>query len=273
MMLSMVKKAGGRVLSSPSDDDGLSVRGVSFTYAAAPSPTLLDFSVNVPRGSISALLGPSGSGKTTLLNLLAGYLVPDQGQCFLGQARLDGPSPDRFPIYQSDGLLPWFTVADNVRLVTLLADGSPPCDDTEVERCLSSVGLPLELLHKYPKVLSGGMRKRCELARILHAKPSVILADEPFSSLDVVARYELYEVLKVIQAHNSMTILLSTHDIHEALYLAEYLFVLKGLHSQSRPHAIHNTLCGQRDALQVTPEEYSALYQDVLLAMRSTVSE
>jgi NitT/TauT family transport system ATP-binding protein len=172
----------------------------------------------VTRGEFVALVGPSGCGKTTLLNLCSGWLQPTSG----GVHR---PARLRM-VFQQDGLFPWLTVSGNVRLgVRHLPEGSRR--DARTAELLALVGLAGFEDH-YPHQLSGGMRQRVELARAIGGDTDLLLMDEPFSSLDYLARLRMRGELARLLREQPRTVVLVTHDIEEAAQLADRIFVLSG---------------------------------------------
>ncbi len=188
---------------------------------------LSDVSFQVERGRIVSLVGPSGSGKSTIVNLLAAFERPTDGLI-----RIQGCAPRtlRPPVrvgvvQQSDSLFPFRTVFDNVAFGARRngLDGSDLHD--AVNRWLSRVGLA-EFANKWPRELSGGMKRRAELARALAYEPDILLLDEPFSSLDVLMREEMHDLLLTICADRVRTVLFATHDVEEAVFLSEEVLVL-----------------------------------------------
>ena len=187
---------------------------VGHTFGAVH--VLNDVSLFVWRGEFVALVGPSGCGKTTLLNLCSGWLQPTTGA-------VDRPARVRM-VFQQDGLFPWLTVGENVHLgLRHLAD-----HDERRRRTRALVGLiGLELFERhYPHQLSGGMRQRVELARALGGDTDVLLLDEPFSSLDYLARLKMRSELARLLREQPRTVVLVTHDIEEAAQLADRVLVL-----------------------------------------------
>jgi NitT/TauT family transport system ATP-binding protein len=179
----------------------------------------------IDRGEIVALIGPNGSGKSTLLRVAAGLLRPDRGEALLDGQRIDQPSPRLGLVFQEPRLLPWRSTAANVAYPLELA-GMPANERRErVEPVLRTVGLERAgaLL---PRELSGGMRQRAALARALAMEPSVLLLDEPFSALDELTRERLNLELLELAAAARTTMVVVTHSVQEAIFLADRVVVL-----------------------------------------------
>jgi ABC-type nitrate/sulfonate/bicarbonate transport system ATPase subunit len=188
-------------------------------------PVLRDLSFSVRAGETVALLGPSGCGKTSLLNIVAGFLQPTGGVALCNGREIAGPGPDRGVVFQSYALFDWMTVEDNIAF-SLRCAGRPRDEQREVaQRMARLVGLG-GFEKSYPYQLSGGMRQRCGLARVLAAGPSVMLMDEPFAAVDVQTREALQEEILRIQASTGCTILFVTHSIDEAVFLGSRILLM-----------------------------------------------
>ncbi|MCR5288976.1 MAG: ATP-binding cassette domain-containing protein [Treponema sp.] len=176
---------------------------------------LKDFSLSIERGKISVLIGPSGCGKSTLLNIIAGLEEIDTGTlCWTHTP------PDKIGyVFQEDRLLPWFTVGQNIKAVDSFGN------DERVLHYLKAVGLE-GFENYYPSELSGGMRQRCAIARALYYGSDFLLMDEPFSSLDYIIRQKLISDTLEISKTEGTTILFVTHDLEEAMKIADTIFVL-----------------------------------------------
>src|SRR5262249_39677221 len=176
-------------------------------------------------GEFRVLLGPSGCGKSTLLRMVAGLDRPDSGEILVNGEPIKGPSKDRGMGFQKYTSFPWLTVADNIAY-GLKINGVPDKQRVEtVDRLLKAVGL-MEFAHVYPETLSGGMQQRVAIARTLALRPSVILMDEPFGALDAQTRSEMQQLLLQIWDETACTILFVTHDVEEAVYLADRIFIM-----------------------------------------------
>jgi len=199
---------------------------VSFPAGRGARLTALDgVDLVVEPGEVVALIGPNGSGKSTLLRIVAGLLAPDRGVALLDGQRIDGPDPRVGLVFQEPRLLPWRTTAANVAYPLELAGVDPVQRRTRVATLLETVGLEAAA-GQIPSQLSGGMRQRAALARTLALQPGVLLLDEPFSALDELTRERLNLELLALTAQAPTTVLLVTHSVHEAIFLADRVVVL-----------------------------------------------
>ena len=176
-------------------------------------------------GEFRVFLGPSGCGKSTILNIVAGLFPPTTGEALVRGQRVTGPGPDRGMVFQSYSSYPWLTVLDNVAFGLMLR-GVPRRDREGAARTwIKKVGLEGSE-RKYPRQLSGGMRQRVAIARTLAARPQIILMDEPFGALDVQTRLGMQNLINELWEEIEGTILFVTHDIAEAVYLADKIHIL-----------------------------------------------
>jgi NitT/TauT family transport system ATP-binding protein len=205
----------------------ISLDHVSFSYPGARGRSALrNVSCSVSKGEICALVGASGSGKTTILRLIAGLLQPSEGAVFVNGEAVDQPSRRVGVVFQeySRSLLPWRTVTENVALAFANQNGHRPSGD-DIARPIEAVGLSA-VRDRYPWELSGGMQQRVAIARALALNSEVILLDEPFGSVDAVARFALEDLLLTTAVRFGLTVLLVTHDIDEAIYMADRVLVM-----------------------------------------------
>ena len=176
-------------------------------------------------GEFRVLLGPSGCGKSTLLRMVAGLDRPDSGEILVNGEPVHGPGKDRGMVFQKYTSFPWLTVEENIAY-GLKINGVPEAQRKEtVGHLLKAVGLT-EFAGVYPETLSGGMQQRVAIARTLALRPSVILMDEPFGALDAQTRSEMQQLLLEIWDETACTILFVTHDVEEAIYLADRIFIM-----------------------------------------------
>jgi NitT/TauT family transport system ATP-binding protein len=187
---------------------------------------LSDVSLAVAEGEFVALVGPSGCGKTTLLNIVAGLLPYDLGAVAIDGTRITGPGVDRAVVFQHSSLLPWRTIAGNIRYgMELQKRFDAETMRQRTEYFVSLVGLAGFERH-YPSELSGGMQQRVNLARALASDPVVLLMDEPFAALDAQTREHMQAELLKIWSQARKTVLFITHQINEAIYLADRVAVM-----------------------------------------------
>jgi NitT/TauT family transport system ATP-binding protein len=182
-------------------------------------------SLTVQEGEFVSLVGPSGCGKTTLLNMIAGFIAPSRGEILLDGRSVKGPGPDRGVVFQAFALFPWKTVLDNVAFGPKMR-GVPRAERERIAReYVALVGLT-GTEGRYPAELSGGMQQRVGVARALANRPDVLLMDEPFASVDAQTRMTLQEELTRIWQDRRPTIVFVTHDVEEAVFLANRVVVL-----------------------------------------------
>ncbi|AWB19534.1 ABC transporter ATP-binding protein [Methylobacterium currus] len=186
---------------------------------------LEDVTVSIPSGQFVCLLGPSGCGKSTLLNAIAGFSPLSRGEIRMNGRPVVDPGPDRGMVFQEYALFPWMTVEQNIRFGLDIKGMARPEADAVVARIAATLGLS-DFLGRFPKELSGGMRQRVAIARILALDPPVMLMDEPFGALDALTRRTLQDELLRIWAEYRKTIVFVTHSIEEAIYLADRIVVL-----------------------------------------------
>jgi nitrate/nitrite transport system ATP-binding protein len=197
------------------------IAGLGKTYdtPAGPAVIVADFTLTVQEGEFVCLIGHSGCGKSTVLSILMGLNTPTTGGVAIGGREVRGPGTDRGVVFQSATLLPWMSVRDNVRLACEQVAGAGPARARAQAR-LSAVGLP-DAGDRYPRELSAGMQQRVGIARAFALDPRLLLLDEPFSLLDALTRMELQDALMALWETTRKTVIMVTHDIDEALLLAD----------------------------------------------------
>lgn len=209
-------------------NDLLISQNVAYSYPGSGDrpPVLSDFSLSVREGEFFCLLGPSGCGKTSILNLLAGFTMPDAGNITLAGQPIHGPDADRGVVFQNDdALFPWLTALENVSF-GLKMRGIKASRRQELARdILKTVHLDGHE-NKYPTEMSGGMKQRVQIARVLVNDPKILLMDEPFGAVDAQTRARLQDELAVIWQRTNKTILFITHDIAEAILLGDRIGVV-----------------------------------------------
>ena len=214
-------------ISHRSSDPLLVVEHISkvFLLNESPHQVLDSMSFCAHPGEMICIVGRSGCGKTTLLNILAGFDSPTSGHAAMNGEIICTPGPDRCVVFQEDTLFPWLSVEENIAfgLKNILKKS---CRKKEVDRYLELVGLQ-NFRHYLPREISGGMKQRVALARVLIMSPQVLLMDEPFASLDYHTRREMQELLVNLWEELQHTILFVTHDIDEAITLADTIIVME----------------------------------------------
>jgi sulfonate transport system ATP-binding protein len=193
-----------------------------FHTASQPLPVLRNVSLTIHPGEFVCIVGGSGCGKTTLLRIVAGLETDFEGTVSLDGHRITGPSLERGVVFQEHRLLPWLTVRENVAFGKIEKDKAA---SSGVSHYLELVGLS-EFADAYPHQLSGGMSQRVAIARALAGQPEVLLLDEPFAALDALTRTRMQEELLRIWQAQRTTVLLVTHDIEEAVFLADRIIVM-----------------------------------------------
>ena len=171
------------------------------------------------------ILGPSGCGKSTLLNMVAGFDAPTRGRVLAGGAAVEAPDPRRAVVFQEAALFPWYTVHENATFGPKTCGVPVAAYAPRVARVLEQVGLT-GFEHHYPAELSGGMKQRVAIARVLVMEPEMLLMDEPFGSLDAQTRSVMQELLLSVWERSQQTVLFITHDVEEALLLADSVSVM-----------------------------------------------
>lgn len=211
------------------------IENVSKVYPTPQGPytVLEEVNLAVKEGEFICVIGHSGCGKSTLLNMVSGFATPTTGQVLVNGKPVTQPGPDRMVVFQNYALLPWLTVFENVYLA--VDSVNPEMREAQkreiVREHLAMVGLS-EAENKKPTQISGGMKQRASIARALSIRPEVLILDEPFGALDAITKEELQEELLKIWNDHRCTVLMITHDIDEALFLADRLVMMT-----NGPHA------------------------------------
>jgi sulfonate transport system ATP-binding protein len=222
--------APSRRSASPAQSEGaggvrLSGLYKTFQVDGRPLPVLQDISLDFQPGAFTALVGPSGCGKSTILRLIAGLDTPDSGEVCLDGRPISGPGLERGLVFQEHRLLPWLTVQQNVALSLEATDLTKADKARLVQEYIALVGLA-GFERAYPRQLSGGMAQRGAIARALASRPEVLLLDEPLGALDSLTRAKLQQELLRIWRQQQVTMIMVTHDIEEAVFLADRIVVM-----------------------------------------------
>jgi NitT/TauT family transport system ATP-binding protein len=229
--------------------------GISARYGAAT--VLQDINLELPGGQVTCLIGASGCGKTTLLHVIAGLVPYSSGTLWVAGKAVEGPGPDRVMVFQDDAVFPWLTVRENaeyglrVKGVTKVVRKQRVAEVLRLVRLSGKDGL-------FPKQLSGGMRKRVDLARALAVEPQVLLMDEPYGALDAITKEHLQLEFLNITARSTMTVLFVTHDLEEAIFLGDRVVVMSA--NPGRIHSLINVpFSHPREASLKRSAEFQAL--------------
>lgn len=225
-VISMYGRKTGR--NSVQDKPGrIQIQEVSIVFGsgADQNRAVNETNLVVEPGEFVCILGPSGCGKSTLLNSVAGYVTPTTGQVLVDNEKIIGPGPDRGMVFQQYSLFPWKTVHQNIAFGPKLAGCSADECSSIANTFLGMIGLTT-IANKFPAELSGGMQQRVGIARALANYPRVLLMDEPFGALDAQTRIMMQENLLNIWSEFGTTVLFVTHDVDEAIFLADRILVM-----------------------------------------------
>ncbi|WP_395401962.1 ABC transporter ATP-binding protein [Pseudoduganella sp. UC29_106] len=205
----------------------IDVKGVNkvFKTDSREVIALKDIKLQIPQGQFVCLLGPSGCGKSTLLNAIAGFSLPSSGEITADGQLITGPGPDRGMVFQEYALFPWMTVEKNIAFGLEIKGMAKAEIDARVSQLLAMLSLS-DFRHRFPKDLSGGMRQRVAIARVLALDSPIMLMDEPFGALDALTRRNLQDELLRIWSELKKTIIFVTHSIEEAIYMADRIIVM-----------------------------------------------
>jgi len=234
--------------------------------AVGPVTALDGIDLTIGGGEFACLLGPSGCGKSTLLNILAGFEAATAGEARVRGEPVEKPGPDRAVVFQEAALFPWASVLDNVTFGPRMAGRPRREAEAEARALLDLVGLSGFEGH-LPDQLSGGMKQRVGIARALILKPKLFLMDEPFGALDAQTRMQMQELLLRVWEASRGTVLFITHDIDEAIFLADTVYVMTARPGRLRSRTVIEL--GRPRALEVlTAPRFAAYKQDLLAQIR-----
>ncbi|MGK7869095.1 ABC transporter ATP-binding protein [Falsiroseomonas sp. E2-1-a20] len=244
----------------------LEIKGVGKTYILNDTriEALRDANLSVRKGEFVCLIGASGCGKSTLLRIVAGFEQPTAGEALMWGKPIPGPAPDRGMVFQDYGLFPWLTVRENIGFGPA-SRGRPKAEvrDT-VERFISLIGLT-RFADAYPHQLSGGMKQRVAIARVLANDAEVVLMDEPFGALDAMTRERLQDELLELWQRTGLTVLFVTHSIEEAIFLSDRVVVMEPGPGRIAS-AEHVALARPRD---VSSPEFNEVRRDLAARLHS----
>jgi NitT/TauT family transport system ATP-binding protein len=261
--------------NDPCSDTPLELHAVSYCYAQsrahAERTVLAETNLKISAGEFVSMVGPTGCGKSTLLKLCAGLLVPSSGHITVFGKPLDGINSHAGYMFQDDVLLPWLTVLENV-VLGLGYQGMPATESESLGRSwLARVGLNF-VADYYPSQLSGGMRKRVALAQSLILDPDIILMDEPFSSLDIQTRQLMENELLALWEKKRSAVLFITHDLDEAIALADRVIVLSAGPGTHPIGEFTVPISRPRDVIEIrTHPEFVSLHKSIWSVLRDEV--
>ncbi|MGZ5802164.1 MAG: ABC transporter ATP-binding protein, partial [Burkholderiaceae bacterium] len=205
----------------------ITVTGVNKVFKTSEREVvaLKEINLEIPKGQFVCLLGPSGCGKSTLLNAVAGFSLPSTGSIVADGKLVTGPGPERGMVFQEYALFPWMTVEENIAFGLEVKGMEKAAIHKRVSDLLDMLHLA-DFRNRFPKDLSGGMRQRVAIARVLALDSPIMLMDEPFGALDALTRRNLQDELLRIWAELKKTIIFVTHSIEEAIYMADRIVVM-----------------------------------------------
>ena len=228
-MLGIEAQRGSKAKGAVTSEAKIVMRNLEMAFvdrrAKTRTQALADVNLTVREGEFVCMLGPSGCGKSTILNLVAGFLAPTSGEVVVAGAPVAGPSPDRGVVFQEATLFPWLSVWDNVTFGPRMRKLPRSAYEHTARQYVAHVGLA-GFEHHLPLQLSGGMQQRAALARVLVNNPDVLLMDEPFGALDAQTRLIMQELLLKLWDAERKTVLFITHDIEEAILLADRICIM-----------------------------------------------
>ena len=243
----------------------IEIKNVNFEYEGKKNnfPALNNINININEGEFICLLGNSGCGKSTLLSILAGLNKPSSGKVLVDEKEILGPGIDRAVVFQHYSLFPWLTAKGNVLFGIKQSKKKYSKQERNelANNYLKSVEL-FEAKDKYPNELSGGMKQRVAVARALALESDILLMDEPFGAIDPKLRLELQELVLKLSKNNKKTVIFVTHDIDEALLLADRIFVMEP--AKIKEELVVNLKSPRKREELVKTSEYQALYQKLL---------
>ena len=230
--------------------------GMTFDTKTGPFVALRDIGLGIGKGEFVTLIGHSGCGKSTLLNLISGLNTPTAGYLFLSGRQIIGPGPDRGVVFQNHSLLPWLTCFENIHLAVERVVGQTESRTKLAERTRNALEL-VQLAHasdKRPQEISGGMKQRVGIARALAMEPKLLLMDEPFGALDALTRARLQDELMRIVAATGSTVVMVTHDVDEAVLLADRVVMMTNGPAATIGEILEAKLPRPRERLQLATD-------------------
>ncbi len=243
---------------------GIEVRDISMTFTTRRGSVVAieQVSLEIPDAHFACIVGASGCGKSTLLNIMAGLIRPTSGTVLVDGREIEGPGEDRGMVFQRYTLYPWLRVRENIEFGPKLKGVPKPQRREIADRLLEEMNLG-KFAHSYPRELSGGMQQRVAIARALANDPKVLLMDEPFGALDALTRASAQRFLTEIWEQHRRTIAFVTHDIDEAVFLGDTIFVMSP-HPGRLREVVHVDLPRPRSLDDIGTPEFAALKHRIL---------
>lgn len=240
--------------------------GVTFGTNGTAVQAVKDVQLDVQPGEFVSLIGPSGCGKSTLLSIVAGFMQPTIGEALLDGKPITKPGSDRGVVFQQYSLFPWLSVRKNVEFGLKMAGVDQNKRNTTARALLDLAGL-LSFENHYPDQLSGGMKQRIGIVRALATSPQVLLMDEPFGALDTQTRVVMQEILTNIWQQFRISVLFITHDIEEAIFLSDRIYVMTARPGRIKAE-IKVPLARPRTAAMTDSREFSQLVHELKALIR-----
>lgn len=230
----------------------LQIEGLAKTYPGSPEPVFDEVNFTVAKGEFVCIIGHSGCGKTTILNVLAGLEQASAGQVFMDGREVNAPGLERGVVFQGHALMPWLTVRHNIAFAvrSKWPDWSAAQVDAQVHKYVALVGLT-PAIDKKPAALSGGMKQRVGIARAFAIEPKMLLLDEPFGALDALTRGTIQDELLTIVRETQQTVFMITHDVDEAVLLADKVLLMSNGPQARVAEIVHNTMPRDRQRATV----------------------
>jgi len=240
------------MLSEASTRPFLQIEGLAKTYTVGAEPVFDEVNFHIARGEFVCIIGHSGCGKTTILNVLAGLETASAGQVSMDGREVAGPSLDRGVVFQGHALMPWLTVRNNIAFAvrSKWPDWNAAQVDAHVQKYVALVGLSAAI-DKKPSALSGGMKQRVGIARAFAIEPKMLLLDEPFGALDALTRGTIQDELLSIVRETQQTVFMITHDVDEAVLLADKILLMSNGPQARVAEIVHNTMPRDRQRATV----------------------
>jgi nitrate/nitrite transport system ATP-binding protein len=233
-------------------DNFLQIQGLAKTYPGSSEPVFDQVNFNIARGEFVCIIGHSGCGKTTILNVLAGLESATAGDVFMDGREVAGPSLERGVVFQGHALMPWLSVRNNIAFAvrSKWPDWTAAQVDVQVKKYVDLVGLT-PAIDKKPAALSGGMKQRVGIARAFAIEPKMLLLDEPFGALDALTRGTIQDELLSIVRETQQTVFMITHDVDEAVLLADKILLMSNGPQARVAEIVHNTMPRDRQRATV----------------------